>query len=86
MSDEHAVAAQRLQRVAVDRAMPGIHAREHDEGSRLLRKGLAYTISVTVAATGDFTLLDELASSDDPDLQWIATQNLKKSRLTRRRR
>jgi hypothetical protein len=51
----------------------------------VLRKGLGYTISVTVAATGDFTFLDELASSDDPDLQWIATQNLKKSRLIRLR-
>ena len=82
---QRAVAAQRLQRVAVARYARDPRPRR-DEGSRVLRKGLAYTISVTVAATGDFTLLDELASSDDPDLQWIATQNLKKSRLTRLRR
>ena len=82
---QRAVAAQRLQRVAVDRYARDPRPRR-DEASRVLRKGLAYTISVTVAATGDFTLLDELASSDDPDLQWIATQNLKQSRLTRFRR
>jgi hypothetical protein len=36
---------------------------------------------VTAAASGDFVLLDEMASSDDADLRWAARQNAKKARL-----
>jgi hypothetical protein len=44
---------------------------------------LGYTVSVTVAAAGDFTVLDALAASRDAGLRWIARPNLGKSRLGR---
>jgi hypothetical protein len=77
-----ATSAHSLQRVVVDRYRSDPQPRSA-EASRVLRQGLAFTVSVTVAATADFGLLVELASSDDADLRWIATQNLKKSRLAR---
>ena len=49
--------------------------------AKVLRQALAFTLSVTTAATQDFTVLDQLAESDDQDLTWIAKENLKKSRL-----
>ena len=55
--------------------------RRRTESGRTLRQGLGYTISVVVAATGDFALLEELAASGDADLCWIVRQNLGKSRL-----
>jgi hypothetical protein len=51
----------------------------------VLRQALAFTLSVTTAATQDFTLLDSLAGTTDPDVAWIAQQNLKKSRLRKLR-
>ncbi len=71
-----------LQRAAVER-FAGEPRPRRSEPSRVLRQGLGYTISVAVAATGDFALLDELASSGDPDLRWIAAHSLKKARLAR---
>ena len=53
------------------------------EPVRVLRQALGFTVSVIIAATGDFALLAELASSGDPDLRWIARENLKKARLQR---
>jgi hypothetical protein len=38
-----------------------------------------------VAATGDFTLMEELAASGDRDRGWLATKNLKNARLRRAR-
>jgi hypothetical protein len=77
---ERAADAYELQRVAVDRYAGEPQPRRSGPG-RVLRQGLAYTVSVAVAATGDFALLEELASSNDPDLCWIAAQNAKKARL-----
>ena len=77
-----AAAAHRLQGLAVER-YAGEPRPRRSEPSRALRKGLGHTISVTVAATGDFALLDELAISGDPDLRWIAAQNATKARLRR---
>ncbi|MPY92412.1 MAG: hypothetical protein GEV08_04870 [Acidimicrobiia bacterium] len=51
------------------------------EAVRALRQALGFTISVAVAATGDFRLLDVLAASDDKDLRWVARENLRKKRL-----
>jgi hypothetical protein len=39
----------------------------------VLRKALGFTVSVAVAATGDFGLIEELAAAatGDPDLRWV---------------
>jgi hypothetical protein len=78
---DRAGSADAIQRLAVTsyQALPP-EARRTPAG-KALRQALAYTISVTTAATKDLTLLNTLAASDDPDLLWIAHQNLKKSRL-----
>jgi hypothetical protein len=77
----HAHDALALQRLAVEslRAKPSAERRREDV--RVLRKGLAYTVSVAVAATGDFGLLEAMVTSGDADLRWAAKQNLSKSRL-----
>jgi hypothetical protein len=53
------------------------------ERVRTLRRALGYTVSVAAAAAPEagFALLERLAASSDPDLQWIARENLKKTRL-----
>jgi len=38
---------------------------------------------VVAAADGDFSLLENLAASTDPDLRWVLKENLKKARLLR---
>jgi hypothetical protein len=53
------------------------------EEVRTLRKALGFTISVVAAADGDFSLLENLAASTDPDLRWVLKENLKKARLLR---
>jgi len=55
------------------------------EPFRVLRKGLAYTVSVVVQAVPEdgFRWMAELAESGDPDVVWILKQNLRKRRLTR---
>jgi hypothetical protein len=55
------------------------------ESSRVLRQALGFTISVAVAATGEFALVNEMAASDDADLRWIARENLKRRRMQRLR-
>ena len=50
---------------------------------RVLRQALGFTVSVIVAATGDFALLEEMAASGDPDLVWVVRENLGKDRLRR---
>jgi hypothetical protein len=57
-------------------------ARRRAQPVRVLRQALGFTISVAVAATGDFALLRELAGSGDADLDWVVRENLKKSRLS----
>lgn len=63
------------------RALPADHRRT--DGGKALRQALGFTISVPTAVTGDFTLLDSLAATDDRDLRWIVRQNLRKARLRR---
>jgi len=48
----------------------------------VLRQALGFTVSVAVAASGDFELLESMAASGDPDLRWVVRENLKKRRLT----
>lgn len=62
-------------------AIPSAERRE--EPVRVLRQALGFTLSVAVAADPDagVSLLQSLSASDDPDLQWILRENLKKARL-----
>ena len=52
---------------------------------KTLRQGLAYTLSVCVAAApaAGFDLINTLIDRRDPDLTWILTRNLKKKRLSK---
>jgi hypothetical protein len=77
----HAADALAVQELAVAslRAVPASERRS--ENVRVLRQGLAYTVSVAVAATGDFAPLEAMATSGDRDLAWAAKQNLAKARL-----
>ena len=56
----------------------------YTEGYRTLRQGLAYTLSVVVAADPEhgFPYLEELATASDRDVHWILGRNLSKDRLT----
>jgi len=77
-------AAMLLQAHAV--AWIGILSRKQrkDESVRTLRQALGYTVSIAAAADPEsgFKLLSHLAESPDPDLRWIARENLKKNRLS----
>lgn len=76
-------AATEIQRQAVARlvAIPATDRRAPPV--RALRQALGFAISVVAAASGDFALLDQLVRSRDPDLGWVARENLKKARLAR---
>jgi hypothetical protein len=54
-----------------------------DEDMRTLRQALGYTLSVAVAAVPaeGWLWLQSLAGSADPDVAWIARENLRKNRL-----
>lgn len=78
-----AASATELQRRVVEHYRAFASDRRRTESARTLRQALGYTISVVVAASGDFALLEELAASGDTDLQWIVRTNLGKSRLKR---
>jgi hypothetical protein len=58
-------------------------ARRKQEDARTLRQALGFTVSVVVAAAPVEGLpwLEGLTASLDPDLNWIARENLKKDRL-----
>jgi hypothetical protein len=70
-----------VQRRAVARLATVPPDERRREDVRVLRQALGFTVSVAVAATGDVTLLDEMAGSADPDLRWVARQNSRKARL-----
>ena len=76
-----ATTAYELQRMVVERYRSLPPERRRTDAARTLRQALGYTISVVVAATGDFTILGELEESGDGDLFWIARQNRRKARL-----
>jgi hypothetical protein len=77
-ADAHAVQAVA---VATFHAWPP--ATRRDERGRILRQALGFTISVTTAATGDFGLLHDLASTGERDDRWIVDQNRRNARLRR---
>jgi hypothetical protein len=80
--DRWASAAE-VQRRAVDR-LRAVPAQERRTApARALRQALGFTVSVVVAATGDFALLEDIAAAGDPDLHWVARENLRKRRLQR---
>jgi hypothetical protein len=56
------------------------------EEFKALRKGLAYTLSVVVqsAPIEGFRYLHQLTEERDKDIAWIAGQNLRKKRLTKK--
>jgi len=51
---------------------------------RRLRKALGYTVSVVITAAPDagFPLLHSWLAWNDPDVQWVVKENLKKKRLS----
>jgi hypothetical protein len=73
--------AMAIQRRAVANLQRRPAAERRDEDVRVLRTGLAFTVGVATAATGDFALLEEMAASGDADLRWAARHNLRKARL-----
>jgi hypothetical protein len=56
-----------------------------NDNFKILRKGLAYTLSVIIVEVPDegFTLLRSLTNTEDKDIRWIIRENLKKNRLTK---
>ncbi len=79
---KHATTAMEIQRRAAHMLHAVPAARRRTEPVRVLRQALGFTISVAVAATGDFALLRELSGYGDADLEWVVRENLKKSRLS----
>lgn len=55
------------------------------EDVRVLRQALGYTLSVVTAATPEkgFALMRKCVTWDDPDINWILRENLKKKRLAK---
>ncbi len=55
------------------------------EDVRALRQALSYTLSVVTAATPErgFALMRTCVKWDDPDINWILRENLKKKRLAK---
>ena len=61
-------------------------ADRRSDAFRILRKGLAYTVSVVVAAlpAEGFEWMSDLVDIKDRDLTWVVKQNLKKNRMVKR--
>ena len=76
-----------MQRVALEylRALPAAERKRTEV--RILRKSLGYTLSVVAAANPDdgFALMCEIATWNDPDINWVLRENLKKRRLAKYR-
>lgn len=74
-----------MQRVAVEylHSLPSTERRRTEV--RTLRQALGYTLSVVTAACPDdgFALMCEIATWNDPDINWILRENLKKRRLAK---
>ena len=78
-------AALEIQRLVVERvhALPAAVRKREDV--RALRQSLGYTLSVVAAAAPEkgFALMRDCAGWDDPDINWILRENLKKKRLAK---
>jgi hypothetical protein len=59
--EARAAVALDIQRRGVNRYGAHLAERRHAEGAKVRRQALGFTVSVTVAATRDFTLMEELA-------------------------
>lgn len=74
-----------MQRVALEylHALPVTERKRPDV--RVLRQALGYTLSVVTAASPDdgFALMCEIATWNDPDINWVLRENLKKRRLAK---
>jgi len=79
-----AAAALRLHEVVLFRLQAASDRRDPD--FRVLRQGLAYSLSVVVAAVPEpgFALLGRLGALPDRDLSWVLRSNLAKARLASR--
>ena len=84
-STDFVMSALAMQRAAIERlhALPTTQRRHPDV--RVLRQTLGYTLSVVTAACpdGGFALMCEIATWNDPDINWILRENLKKRRLAK---
>lgn len=84
-SIEFVDAALVMQRVAIEylHALPTVERKRTDV--RILRQALGYTLSVVTAARPDdgFALMCEIATWNDPDVNWVLRENLKKRRLAK---
>ena len=80
---ENARAGLTLHRRIIDQLVRANHRR--NDAFKAFRKGLAYSLSVVVAALPNegFPYLAQLADSRDSDMLWVLKQNLKKSRLVK---
>ena len=82
-AEQRLASAAEVQRRAVRRLRASPAEQRSTPSERVPRQALGFTIGVVAAATGDFSLLEDMASSRDPDLVWAARENLKKRRLQR---
>jgi hypothetical protein len=73
----HAIVLERV------RAVPREERKRDD--FRTLRQALGYTLSVVTAAAPEkgFALMSKSASWNDPDINWVLRENLKKKRLAK---
>ena len=80
---ETALAALQLHREIIDRLLKVRERKSED--FRILRKALGYTVSVVVCAVPQegFAFMAQLVDSQDSDVRWIVTENLKKNRLVK---
>jgi hypothetical protein len=84
-SAQFVAAALSMQRAALEylHAQPAAERKRNDV--RVLRQALGYTLSVVTAASPDdgFALMCEIATWNDPDINWVLRENLKKRRLAK---
>lgn len=74
-----------MQRVALE-CLHSLPASERKRSEvRVLRQALGYTLSVVAAASPEdgFALMCEIATWNDPDINWVLRENLKKRRLAK---
>jgi len=78
-------AALGIQRVVLERLHDLSTTVRKREDVRALRQSLGYTLSVVTAATPErgFALMRDCAEWNDPDINWILRENLKKKRLAK---
>ena len=78
-------AALAIQRIVLERLHELSTTNRKSEDVRALRQSLGYTLSVVTAVAPEkgFALMRECAGWNDPDINWILGENLKKKRLAK---